>query len=388
MGASDREVLEAIRLIAEATGIDRDARVKVGQSIVLPDAIDRMVERLRSRPLVQLVPSWRPMEREAVDDLPLSDLAGVPVKKARAERFVGASNATLHPDALMTLNVTFGPLSKTRFDQLAAAFGDVSEAEHQRTRSYSLEDFLPPVVQALVNNDLEVPPAQRLAGTQGWSPKFPERSKEVSLDPNCHGTAYEVLSHYQAPRESVQLFFGEMLVMDDLVHQSGAFKKVTAASRLRLSRVGRQNLRPGDLVQFYEQTKWSRATTLLHSAVHVGCGIFFEKPNTEIMGEDSPYRLGTFEMISSPVLYAVDRMARVEVLRPVRSLAPAKETFRSGFADRLAQLERSSGRTIGHDIVQLLEHGLGGGISDEQLSAIVEVSLEVDEHGRSVIAKR
>jgi hypothetical protein len=174
--------------------------------------------------------------------------------------------------------------------------------------------------------------------------------------------------------------------MDALVHTSGRFKKVASASRGRLRRVSVLALRPGDLVQFYEQTKWSRSTHLLHSAVHVGAGLYVERPDPEVIGEHAPYRLATFDSVAAPVLAAVNRMARVEVLRAVAPLDPPWIAFPSAFAGRLADLERTSGRVIGHQIVPLLEHGQAStGTGEEHLSAVVEIPLRLDEHGRAAL---
>ena len=385
LGATDREIQEASAVIADASRIPRDARLRVGQVLVVPPAVGRLADRVRARPLVTLAPTWRRPVRTRDRPAAITELAGVKVRRAEVMRFQGLRNDALHPDALTTLEIGFAPMSKATFDHLHDAFGHRSRVTYRRSRSYSVVDFLPPIVQALVDLDIEVPVAQTLAGTAGWSPRFPDRPKEVSLDPNCHGTAYELVREYRSPQDVVSVYFGDMLALDTIVRgETKRFRAVGAAGEGRLDRIPKLALRPGDLVQFYEVTDWARPTLLLHSAVHVGCGIYFDKPNTELVGEDSPYRLGTFETIAAPVLQSVEQHARVEVHRLVRPLAPPLEAFASGFAEQLHTLETRAGRAIGAQVVQMLELGAAGGILDEQLSALVEFPLAFDNDGRAL----
>ncbi|MEZ5216418.1 MAG: LysM peptidoglycan-binding domain-containing protein [Ilumatobacteraceae bacterium] len=387
MGASDREVREAIRLIADASGLEIDARPKPGQSVHIPEAVDRLIERIRSEPLVHLPVSWRRPNVEPVGSVPLDAIANVPVRRARIDRFVDIAVESLHPDALTTLSISFGPLSRARFDHLHTSFGGTSLVEYRRGRSYGVVDFMPPYVQALVNLDLEVPRAQRLAGTRGWIPSSQDRALEVSFDPNSHGLAYETVRQTQLPDTTARLFHGDRLAMERVVHESGRFKRISSATRW-MSRIPRLALKPGDLVQFYEQTKWSRSTRLVHSAVHVGGGLFFEKPTTEIVGEPAPFRLGTFSMIAAPITYAADRVARVEVHRATSPLPLATEAFRSGHADRLAESSKPArgGRSGIRSCPSPSSPGRVRG-GHEQLSALVELPIVLDDGGRAALER-
>jgi hypothetical protein len=334
------------------------------------------------KPLISLRPSFRRFPLERQSKAPITSVAGVPVRHASVMRFKGAVNSVLHESALTTLHVPFGALSQQRFDQLWAAFGRRSQVTYSPSGRYELIDFLPPVIQAVINLDLELPAPATLVGSRGWDQRDPETELSVVLDANCHGTAWSFARACRSDARQMLVFYGDMLAMDNAL-SGPRFHTLESLAMGQLNLLGVIPMQPGDVVGFYEVSEWPRVTMLLHTAVHVGAGLFVEKPNTEMAGEDSPYRLGTAEMIASPLLHAIGPSVRAVVFRPKGPMSPAAQVFETSYTEQLVALSRSGGRPIGMPIVAQREFGLGGGISSETMCAIATMPISFGDDGRA-----
>jgi hypothetical protein len=337
-------------------------------------------------PIVELKPHFRLFDREKVRGLDLADVAGVPVQSAELTRFVGAENDYLHKDALTTVEMRFGKLDGGTFDRLKQAFGGLSEVPFDPQREYSVEDFLPPALQALVNQDLEPPGGVRLPGTSRLAADEMLRpldvDKEIDLTTNCHGTAYEAARAYQGATGDVALFFGEAQSMEGITLDR--CDRVADLAATEVVDIAKLDLKPGDIVQFHQGEDTSDDyATLLHTAVYVGGGLFFEKPNTEMKGEDSPYRLATGETMANPVNEFSDGDFHARVMRPKQGFEPATEAFRSMHQDTLEGWAARHDRELGVTLVDQVEMGLGGGFSGSYLSALIPVGLTTGDDGRA-----
>jgi hypothetical protein len=337
---------------------------------------------MAAKPLISLRPTFRRFPLVRVSKAPITSVAGVPVRHASVMRFNGAVNSVLHESALTTLHIPFGAISQHRFDQLWAAFGRRSQVSYSPSGRYDLIDFLPPVIQAVVNLDLELPPPQPLVGSRGWNLRDPDQELSVWLDANCHGTSWSFARACRSDARQMLVFFGDMLGMDSALG-GDRFQTIESLAMGQLNLLGVIPMQPGDIVGFYEVSEWPRVTMLLHTAVHIGAGLFVEKPNTEMAGEDSPYRICTAEMIALPLLHAVGNSVRAVVYRAKGPMSPAAQTFQTSYSEPLVALSRTGGRPIGMPIVSQYEYGLGGGINNETMCAIATMPISFGEDGRA-----
>jgi hypothetical protein len=348
-----------------------------------------------SRPLLDLAPKLSAAPREDAGAIALPPIAGLPVS-AQVQRFVGVASM-LGSSALETLDVRFGRLTQAQFEDVKASFGGRSRVKFEPTRDYSAVDFLPPALQALVGQDLDRRDPVTLPGTAALGNGDPRRGElSIGLAPNCHGTAWEAMRAFQGKAtESVALGYGEMIRMHDLVAEDKAFEKLGVVPASRANDLLDLGLRPGDCVLFREVTDWARMTTLLHSAVYVGSGLFFEKPNTEGADvaqperyrdhEETPFRLVTLDMMKAPIAGLVDDRFTIEARRPVAPLPLAAEAFGSPLEKDVQTYAAGRGATLDTRLVLELEQGAAGNIRAEHASALVEVALRDRADGTTVI---
>jgi hypothetical protein len=332
--------------------------------------------QIDSRPAIlrSLRPAFRTPELDPGVPLDLPPVAGVPYKEVSLRSFAGLKNDFLHKDALTTVDGKFGTLTPANFAKLHAEFGGRSEVPYDPTRNYTALDFLPPGVQALVNRDLELPQPVLLPGTAQLEFAPFEEDKSVGLTLNCHSTAWNAMRAYQGAA-SLEIFYGEMIAMDGLVTNApfthlGSGKDSSALP-----------LQPGDLVQFYDTGDFARYTMLLHSAVYVGGGLFFEKPNTEMDGEDSPPRLATWETMSAPVSSFCEGRFEVRAYRATQPLPPGETAFESSVESAVKAWAAELGEPLGLELCQEFEQSMGGGIRGEYVAGIVPVELGRNQLG-------
>lgn len=417
-GSSAAEVQATARAIAKANHLAADAGLAVGQTLEIPDSLVRTSTpgagtsvaalankpaarhpalRLRTQPtktkppLLQLAPRFSSPPRTAVGPVSLPAVAGVPLT-GQLERFEGVKT-WIDASAHVTTEATLGKLDALQFQAVHAALGGKSQVGFDPTRSYTLTDFLPPTLQALVNVDLEIPAPQDIKGAKNIGELMSKgQDKTIGLTSNCHGTAWEAMRAYQGAPASVGVYYGEMVTMDGLTHDEARFTKVAELSAAEVGQLATLDLKPGDLVQLHDTNEWVRMTMLLHSAVYVGGGLFFEKPNTEgaevpvpekyIEQEETPYRLATLDNMVKPVATAVEGKFRVEVLRPTAPLEPGHEAFATGLEADYAKLAKKKGTTLGLELVHEFEQGMGGNIRADYASAAVTVPVSIGPDGR------
>lgn len=340
-------------------------------------------------PLTDLTPGFRTFPRAFERALALSEVAGVRVERASIQRFEGARNEWLHKDALTTVDVAFGKLDRASFDKLHAEFGGHSQVEFDATREYTAVDFMPPLVQALVNQDLQPKDRQELPGTADFDMMMMPRmeNKALGVTTNCHGTAWGAARAFQDAAGSAAaapIFFGDALRIEGLVGEH--FEPLHELDASEIHRLDALDLKPGDVVQFENISDWASMTSLLHTAVYAGGGLFFEKPDTEMQSEDSPYRLATTETMSAPVSDFAEGTYKVKVLRAKRELPPAREAFRSGFSEMFEAYAKVNQRSLGLDaIIEQSELSAGGGMLGVYPSGLLELPLTRGADGRARI---
>ncbi|MER2559498.1 MAG: hypothetical protein ABTQ32_02195 [Myxococcaceae bacterium] len=315
--------------------------------------------------------------------LPSSTIAGVKVQSATELQFQGLTGA--NPLMTKSLDVRFGKLSQPQFDALKAEFGGLSQVKFDAAREYSAIDFLPPPVQALVNRDIDPGGPITIKGTKKLNDAMGNEGRgdlEINSTPNCHGTAWEMMRAYQGqPSTHVNLLYGDAQMLGPEYDDAAKFSPLGTAQPGQKAEF-LSSLKPGDLVAFkrgeYE---------LLHSAVYVGGGLFFEKPNTESdQYDESPYRLVTLEQATAPIQEYLGEAPTLTALRPKQQLAPGTEAFTTGEdAQNLEAWAAKKGQTIGKQLVREFEVSMGGGIRGLHFNAVETRRIEIGTDGRGVI---
>jgi hypothetical protein len=313
-----------------------------------------------------------------------STIAGVPVRSATTSQFTGLTGA----QDLMTrsVDVSFGTLSRPQFDALKAEFGGKSAVPFDANRAYSAIDFLPPVLQGLVNRDLDTGNNITIPGTR----KLAEEMRmgdlvEIGSTPNCHGTAWEMMRAYQGNASThVQLAYGDAQLIGD--RYSTEFTAIATAKPGE--KLDTSKLQPGDVVTFARHHPEFGEMDLLHSAVYVGGGLYFEKPDTESdKYAESPYRLVTLEQVTAPTADFLSEQPSMTARRPNAALPPPAEAFASSSEDtgKLEALLNKRGESIGRPLTTELIMGMGGGVRGMAFNAVVTRRVELDSSGRGAI---
>lgn len=419
-GSSDAVIQQAVQDIARANGLAPDARLKLHQTLLLPDRFDGVttssvaseaVARLSkpssgasvlnarlaatAQPIVPFVPRFSPTVRTPLGAVELPPIAGKQVQ-GTLEKFEGV-RASIGDDALHTIDARLGTLTRAEFDAVHAELGGRSGVAFDPAREYRVTDFLPPALQALCNQDFETPEPVTLKGTKKLNEEYSPDPKDlvVNLTENCHAAAWEAVRAYQGSKDSVALFYGEMINMSDLTHDDKRFAKVGEVDAAHVDDLLKLDLKPGDIVQFHEVSDWARMTMLLHSATYVGGGLFFEKPNTEgpekddpanyVRQDETPFRLINLDGMAAPIGAAVDGKFRIEVLRAKAPLEDPHQVFGSGLDEQLAKWAQKKGRPFGVQTVTEVEQGLGGGVRSLGVSALVRQPLVTRDDGTSAL---
>ncbi len=418
-GAGDATIQQAVADIAKANGLAPGATLRVGQSLTIPDrfagavasdptvggAVGRLSNPNRTNavllqtanttaPWVNLKAVFVPTRSTPEQPVTLPAVAGVPVEAQRV-RLEGVKSS-LGASATQAVEARLGKLTQAQFDAVKTELGGRSNVGFDPQRSYVLQDFLPPALQALLHQDLEVGEPVTLKGTKGKGEDMAvDKDRQISLTMNCHATAWEAVRAYQGEHKEVAIFYGEMIAMDGHTTDANKFAPVAELTAAELSKLGTLPLQPGDVVQFHEVSEWARMTMLLHSAVYVGGGLFFEKPNTEGAGKDdpanyvkqdeTPFRLATPELMAAPLSDAVEGKFRMVVLRPKEKLEDPAQAFASSWQKELSTMAAKKGRTLGVEVVSEIEQGMGGNIRAEHPSALVRVGLVNTATGNSAL---
>jgi len=345
----------------------------------LKDTFERFTTRsIKSQePFLHFEPKFRQVVLGHVGELPLKEIAHVPVVRASVLQMEGLK---LSPgDAPpTTVDLQFGRITKKQFQTLQREFGSMSKVSYHENKSYSALDFLPPLLQHLVHLDIDFPEAVELPGSVGWAHRFRDRPMEIGITMNCHATTYETVRAFQQDIKSARIFLGEMIVMDDLAHAKKKFQELHVLQPDKVLQLSTLNLRPGDMIHYYEENPdaGARYTNLIHSATYVGGGLFFEKLNTETPWTDCPFRLVTADMLTSSATKLVGCPISIQVFRPIEDLVAPEKCFVNGFEKELKRLEKKTGRPIGMHLVTEIEQSTGGGILDVHLSAMAMVTFD------------
>ena len=253
-------------------------------------------------------------------------------------------------------------------------------------REYAAIDFLPPSLQGLVNKDVDAPKAIELRGTKGLR-EMREGNFNIGITPNCHGTAWEAMRSFQGQTEGAHaLFYGDGTTADAKYDLPGAFTQVGASKPQAGVPDFVKELKAGDLVTFHEHLEGIGNSTLLHSAVYAGGGLFFEKPDTEDDSySETPYRLVTYDQMKAPIVEYLGAEPAASGKRPAQPLDTGMAAFSTPDEANIEKWAKKHGTTIGKPLVIELEIGMGGGTRGMHVSAVDTHKVKIGADGRGIV---
>jgi hypothetical protein len=286
-----------------------------------------------------------PSELRPYPDLHLAtaDRLGVPYNGLA----VDAGKAASLPGFALSLNADFGPLDQNTFEALLKYYGVWSETKSRVTwkegRTYTLLDFLPPLLQAVhglhfQSSRTNVKGLPSIVGSQKIK-KYTEQ--EVLLTSNCWGFAWEVL--FQAdnadtsamtistadPTSAWRAFTGPGF---DLIQSSRTRPDLLHDAALR-----NKKIKAGDVLLIWHTNPSTVSGTDLyldHVATCLDDDVYYEKSGS---GDKVPFRVSTWQMITAnfpPNVFFWEwrRLVRNNPLSPnvygsLPRLQPATEIF-------------------------------------------------------------
>ena len=241
-----------------------------------------------------------PSKRKKYPDLTLAtaDGLGVPYQGVAWD----AGKAASLPSFALSLNADFGILpDQPTFDALMRAYSGWSETKPRvmwkPDRSYTLLDFLPPLLQAC--SGLHFQSSRTL---QSGLPSFAEKQANVLLTSNCWGFAWEVL--FQADNRDTQAL--TISTADptsawraltgpgfDLIQSSRTQPRILQDMVIR-----NQKIQAGDVLLIWHQNPSTTSGTDLyldHVAIVLDKDVYYEKSGS---GDKVPFRVSTWDMIT------------------------------------------------------------------------------------------
>ena len=171
------------------------------------------------------------------------------------------------------LSFEFGQISRSQFDRLKNIYSGGRKSKsalvYNPQKSYQLNDFLPPIIQAL-NNHRFIPEV--------------ENKQQKQLYMNCWGLVYEILRAATEERSQPVIFMGQGSLMLNQLRQN-SYDLITINEPE--DKIAKSLIQPGDILLIMHKSS-SGYEYLDHVAIAIDEGIYFEKAGT---GADVPIRI-------------------------------------------------------------------------------------------------
>lgn len=203
------------------------------------------------------------------------DLKSIGVNPVIEKKFSPRLNHLSEAEDKYFLQVKLGRLSLEQFKALMKRYGNYSKVSYHPERFYELVDFLPPVMQGLVNKTFHgsyIPVSSR---NQEISFIF---KNGVSIVSNCFNTTFEIIRTLQNKKLEFRhrFFIPDRWSSTDVI-QDNKFGQYVAPTQVR----------PFDVL-YYIAKPDAGIVTLQHTAIYLSDDLVFEKTDSS---ENDPYRI-------------------------------------------------------------------------------------------------
>lgn len=174
------------------------------------------------------------------------------------------------------LDVALGKITEQQFKEMHARFATQAIEDYDSQKTYKLMDFLPSFVQK-TNGKVLVPHSisadrQLLRSLQAQEKPT---DGQAYVDANCHSVTWQWVNHMQGRGSSEAVL--TLMDGDTLLEETQTMLDVSI-----------DKIQPADILLVKGDGAFGQTDAILHSAVYLGWGFVFEKPNP---GKEYIYRI-------------------------------------------------------------------------------------------------
>ncbi|MBS1971415.1 MAG: C40 family peptidase [Bdellovibrionales bacterium] len=231
-------------------------------------------------------------QQAAPSDLCQEFTAGCQIKKI-------AVKGPMDTEDQYALDVTVGALTEAQFNSLYTRYATKPTKAFDARHAYKLAEFLPAFAQKL-NGKILIPhsvpaPAALIQALRAQGKKA---ANIAMVDGNCHSVSWQWVNYLQGrgtEEALLTLADGESMSLD--------------------ASVDYKDIQPGDVLVISGTGGFNQDGSVLHSAVYLGHGLMFEKPNP---GQEYVYRMSYLADIVGKYK-KVDAQAEFHFYRPSKN---------------------------------------------------------------------
>lgn len=265
------------------------------------------------------------------------------------------------------LSVQFGKVSQTQFDALKSFYGSRSQVAYQDTRSYDLSDFLPPSIQAVINqtfspifhntDGLYSEKYEYLLDTDSGMDFWALRKNGLSTVTNCWNTTFENIN---------AIVFGKNTYRLTVPSRWTAGDEVDAASKV----IDRDDVQLWDMLVIREKSFVSEdSSMLMHTALFLNKNVVFEKTDSS---ENDPYRLSLVKDVLAKYKEIFGEHLIVEYRRATQPFLQTEVYMQDPI---ILELIKKLDASVNTDFISAgCETGMGGGC-DMYLTTVVPTEI-------------
>lgn len=240
------------------------------------------------------------------------------------------------------LQINIGRVSAEQFAKLHAMYGGQSQVPYNANKAYNLIDFLPPVIQATVNQTFEPKSYNTMALSDAFDVTDENMTGELwglmkngaSFFTNCWGTSMEVIKFLRDPQMKTYTFSWPARWSTDETLKSDTYSKMVRSNQTRFGDMMLVSMKD-------DGATGEMAYMLQHSAVVLGENLLFEKTDTT---ENDPYRLSLKADVLSKYSELFGKNGKIQFRRfsadkePLPTEAPVSEPFDAPTLAKLRKL--------------------------------------------------
>ncbi len=276
------------------------------------------------------------------------------------------------------LSVQLGKVSQAQFDSLNAFYGSPSQVAYETSRKYDLSDFLPPSIQAVINQSfspifhitdgLYSQKYEYLLDTDSGMDLWALRKNGLSTVTNCWNTTFENLNAILFKKQTYRLTVPSRWTANDEVD---IVSTVIADDDVQL----------WDMLVIREKSLVAEDTSMLmHTAIFLNKNVVFEKTDSS---ENDPYRMSLVKDVLAKYKEIFGDQLVVEYRRVVQPFLEKEYYVQDPI---ILELIKQQDATVNTDFIAAgCETGLGGGC-DMFLTAVVPASIIIHKKtGRGIL---
>lgn len=284
------------------------------------------------------------------------------------------------------LKVHFGRLNAEDFEFLKTKYGGFSKVEHLADKEYSIEDFLPPAMQALINqtfeeiyHDVSFADHVEASSEEDEMTFFAFRKQGLGSFTNCWGTTLEVLRSMHADFNGVlNLYWPGRWEAGDIFERDEHSRALDEAEELRF----------GDVVAYRLKNLASpEFSSLQHTVIYLGDGLIFEKVDGR---STDPYRIAHLEDVTAKYQRLLEEdlvIHRRRVLGEGKVIFPTFEPAQDLFSADVAEVVKANLPQIDiRNITLGCEDRMGGGCDPVHTVAISTKLIQYKASGRGILS--